>query len=132
MLRKFLPILLGAAAIAATPAAAEPRLTPEQQLEKELRGRVAGEPVKCINLFQVRHSRVIDKTAIIFGSGGTIYVNRPRAGADALSRWDAQLVKPFGTQLCSVDTIQMFDRTSGFYSGNVFLGDFVPYRRVRD
>lgn len=132
MLRKFLPILVGAAAMTILPAAAAPRQTPEQRLERELRGRVAGEPRDCINLFNVRSSRVIDKTAIIFDAGGTLYVNRPRAGAEALSRWDAQIVRPFGTQLCSVDTIQMIDPVSGFYRGNVFLGEFVPYRRVRN
>jgi len=132
MLRQFLTVLLGAAAIAAAPATAGPRQTPEQQLQHELRGRVAGKPVDCINLFNVRNSRVIDKTAIIFDSGGTLYVNRPRAGAESLSRWDAQILRPFGTQLCSIDTIQLIDRSSGIYSGNVFLGEFVPYRRVRD
>lgn len=133
MIRKF----LSAAAIAATvssvavPAHAQ-RRTPEQQLERELRGRVAGEPVDCVNLRTIRNSRVIDRTAIVFDAGGTIYVNRPRAGADALRSWDTQVVRSFGSQLCSIDTIRMVDGSSGTFQGTVFLGEFVPYRRARN
>ncbi len=132
MIRKFLPLLAATAAMAAIPAEAGPRRSPEEQLQHELRGRVAGEPVNCVNLRNVRSSRVIDRTALIFEAGGTIYVNRPRAGAESLSRWDTQVVRPFGSQLCAIDTIRMVDPASGFFRGTVFLGEFVPYRRVRN
>jgi hypothetical protein len=132
MIRKLLPLIAAGVAMAAVPAEAGPRRSPEQQLQEELRGRVAGEPVNCVNLRNVRNSRIIDRTAIIFDAGGTIYVNRPRSGAHSLSRWDAQVVRPFGSQLCAIDTIRMVDPTSGFFRGTVFLGEFVPYRRVRN
>jgi hypothetical protein len=132
MIRTLFPLLAGAVAIAAVPAHAGPRRTGEEQLQHELRGRVAGEPVSCVNLRSIRNSRVIDRTAIVFDAGGTIYVNRPRSGAETLRRWDTQVVRPFGSQLCSIDTIKMVDPQSGFFSGNVFLGEFVPYRRVRN
>jgi hypothetical protein len=132
MIRKLLPLIAASVAFAAVPAEAGPRRSPEQQLQHELRGRVAGEPVNCVNLRSVRNSRVIDRTAIIFDAGGTIYVNRPRAGAESLSRFDTQVVRPFGSQLCAVDTIRMVDPQSGFFQGTVFLGEFVPYRRVRN
>jgi hypothetical protein len=85
-----------------------------------------------VNLRQVRNSRIIDRTAIVFDAGSTVYVNRPRAGAESLRKWDTQVVRPFGSQLCSIDTIKMVDPTSGFFQGTVFLGEFVPYRRVRN
>lgn len=129
MIRKFLPVLIGAAAMAAVPAEAGPRRSPEEQLQHELRGRVAGQPVNCINLRNTRSSRVIDRTALLYEVGGTIYVNRPRAGARSLSNWDTQLTRPFGNQLCAIDTVQMVDPTSGVLRGTVFLGEFVPYRR---
>lgn len=132
MIRKLLPLLAASAAVAAVPAEAGPRRSPEQQLQHELRGRVAGEPVNCVNLRSIRNSRVIDRTAILFDAGGTIYVNRPRAGAESLSRWDAQVVRPFGSRLCAVDTIHMVDPVTGFFSGSVFLGEFVPYKRIRN
>jgi hypothetical protein len=129
-LRNLLPVLLGAAAMTAVPAEAGQRRSPEQQLEQALRGRVAGPPVDCINLRSVRNSRIINRTAILFDAGGTIYVNRPRAGAETLADWDTQVVRPFGQRLCTVDTITMVDPASGFFRGTVFLGEFVPYRRA--
>jgi len=132
MFPKPLLILAAAAAMTAVPAEAAPRRSPEEQLQHELRGRIAGEPVNCINLRSSRSSRIIDKTAILFDVGGTIYVNRPRSGAEVLDRRDAQVVRPFGSQLCAIDTIRMIDPVTGFFSGTVFLGEFVPYRRVRN
>ncbi|HEY0115240.1 MAG TPA: hypothetical protein VGB54_05930 [Allosphingosinicella sp.] len=131
MSRKLIPLLLGVAAITATPASAGPRLSPEAQIERALEGRVAGEPVDCVNLRDIRNSRVIDGTAILFDAGGTIYLNRPRAGADSLDRADVQLVRTHTSRLCSIDTIQMLDAGSRILTGNIFLGEFVPYRRVR-
>lgn len=130
MIRSLLPLLAGVAAIAPIPAEAGPRRTPEEQLQRELRGRVAGKPVDCVNLRTIRNSRVIDGTAIVYDAGRTIYVNRPRAGAESLDRDEAQVVRPFGSRLCSIDTIRMIDPVTGVFSGLVFLGEFVPYRRV--
>ena len=51
---------------------------------KLLEGRVAGEPQDCIYLPRIRSSQIIDGTAIVYDAGSTIYVNRPRNGADTL------------------------------------------------
>ncbi|MDF8333528.1 hypothetical protein [Novosphingobium cyanobacteriorum] len=118
----------GALALGA-PALAKPRLTGEQQLAKLLEGRVAGEPVNCINTVMNRDSRVIDKTAIVYGSGRTVYVQRPRSGAESLDDNDVLVTRLSMPQLCSVDVIQLHDRTTGFWRGFVGLGDFVPYTR---
>lgn len=131
MTRKITALLLGTVAVLAAPAQAQ-RHSPEAQLARALEGRVAGAPVDCINLRQVRSSRVINDTAILYDAGGTIYVNRPRSGADSLNQWDTQVQRPFNNRLCSVDTVRMVDLQSGFMTGIVFLGDFVPYRRVRN
>ena len=75
-------LLLAAAAMLAAPAAlsAKPRLTGEERLAKLLEGREAGHPVSCLPLTASRDSTVIDKTAIVYKSGSTIYVNRPPCG----------------------------------------------------
>jgi hypothetical protein len=118
--------------LSTVPATAAPRLSPEQQLARELEGRVAGEPRNCVNLRNLRSSRIIDDTAIVFDAGSTIYVNRPRAGASSLDHWDTLVTKPFGSQLCSIDTVQLYDSGSRMLTGIVFLGDFVPYKKVRN
>jgi hypothetical protein len=103
----------------------------ERELARVLEGRVAGEPVDCIDLHRIRSSRIINRTAIVYDAGGTLYVNRPRAGARSLKDWDVMVTRPFGSRLCRVDTVQMYSPGSTMFGGVVFLGDFVPYKRVQ-
>jgi hypothetical protein len=104
---------------------------PEAQLAQALRGRVAGEPVHCIDLHRIHGSTIINNTAILYDAGSVIYVNRPANGADSLTQWDTMVTRTPSTQLCNIDTVTMVDRTTQSFTGVVFLGDFVPYRRVR-
>ena len=112
-------------------AAAKPKLDPEARLAKALQGRVAGEPVDCIQLSRVNSTQIIDRTAIIYDAGSTLYVNRPRAGLEDLDRWDMMVTKSFSSQLCSIDVVRLFETGSHLETGTVFLGEFVPYRRAR-
>ena len=129
-MRKLLTLIAGSLLIGGV-AQAKPA-DREAELERALRGRVAGEPVDCIDLHRVRSSRIIADTAIIYDAGGILYVNRPRNGADSLDPGDTKVNRLFGSgRLCSIDTVQMVDRVAGFHRGTVFLGEFVPYRRVR-
>lgn len=128
-MRKLSAILVGAALLSSTAAHADPK--GEAELAERLEGRVAGAPVDCINLRNVRGSSIIDDTAIVYNAGSTIYVNRPRSGAESLNKWDVMVSRPFGNRLCSVDVVQLRDSYSPVMSGLVFLGEFVPYRKVR-
>lgn len=119
----------GALMLAGTAADARPRLTGEEQLAKLLEGRVAGKPVNCISLPNVQSSSVIDKTAIVYGSGSTIYVQRPRSGASSLDSNDILVTQLTTSQLCSIDTVQLRDRNGGFWRGFVGLDKFVPYTK---
>ena len=132
-MRLHIPMIFAAAALAAIPAtvSARERLAPEEQLAKLLEGRVAGEPQNCIPLSMARSSQVIDKTAIVYRVGSTLWVNRPEGGASSLDNDDILVTKLSGSQLCSIDAVQLHDRSSHMYSGFVSLGKFVPYRRVK-
>ena len=127
-MRKLLPLLAGTL-LAGTAAQAAPA-DREAELARALEGRVAGEPVSCIDLYRVRSSRVIPNTAIIYNAGGTLYVNRPRAGARSLNKWDALVTRTPSTRLCSVDAVRLVEPNSGMMTGVVMLDEFVPYRRV--
>jgi hypothetical protein len=73
----------GALLLAGLPAQARPgpKIDAEAKLAKALEGRVAGEPVDCLTLRDIRSSRVINRTAILYETrGGVVYVNRPQAG----------------------------------------------------
>ena len=130
-MRKSLALLVGSALLGAAPASAAPRLSPEAELAREIEGRVAGEPVDCVNLSSIRSSRIISRTAIIYDAGSTIYVNRPRVGRESLDSWDTLVTRPFGGRLCSIDVVQLYDTSARMQTGTVFLGNFVPYRKVR-
>ena len=123
-------LIFAAAALLAAPMAAEARQTPQQQLDKMLAGRVAGKPVDCIDTLVNRDSTVIDKTAIVYGSGRTIYVNRPKY-PESLNSDDLLVTELHSTQLCSVDVVKLHDRSGGWYRGFVGLNKFVPYTRVQ-
>jgi len=122
----------GALAVLAAPAlSARERLTPDQELAKIVKDRVAGKPVNCINMTQIRSTTIIDKTAIVYDMGGTIYVNRP-AYPQSLDDDDILVTKTWGSQLCNVDIVQLASRTGGmWWRGFVGLGDFVPYTKPK-
>jgi hypothetical protein len=109
---------------------AKPRLTPEQRLEQLLEGREAGKPTSCISLASSRDLEIIDGVALVYRSGSTLYVNRPRNPED-LDSDDILVTRPSGSQLCRLDMVHMVDRTSFFIRGIINLGDFVPYRKVK-
>ena len=133
-MRMTIAAILAAAGVLSLSVAADarPRLAPEERLAKMLDGRVAGAPRDCIFLPSIRGSRIIDKTAIVYDAGRTLWVNRPRSGASSLNDDDILVtdLHGSGSQLCSIDIVRLHDRTSFFYSGFVGLGEFVPYRKV--
>ena len=129
-MRKLLP--LTAFTLLLTTAAEAARPSGEEQLARALQGRVAGEPVDCIDLHRIRSSRVITDTAILYDAGNVIYVNRPRNGAESLNQWDTLVTRTPTTRLCSIDVVRVVDLPTNSMTGIVFLGEFVPYRRPRD
>jgi hypothetical protein len=128
-------IALAAAAFAlATGASAAPKgpdpvaAKGEARLAKMLEGRVAGKPVSCISAQIGSNLQVIDRTAIVYNAGSTIYVARAD-DPGSLNSDDILVIKRFGSQICRQDIIHTIDRTSGFMTGVVFLRDFTPYTR---
>ena len=130
-MRKLIPLIAGSLLFGAGLAQAKPR-DGEAELARALAGRVAGEPVDCIDLYRVRSSRVIAGTAILYDAGNVIYVNRPRNGADELNRFDTLVTRTQSTRLCSVDVVHTVDLATDTMTGVVFLDEFVPYRRARN
>jgi len=104
----------------------------EKELAKLLEGRVAGEPVTCIRTFPSQNFRIIDETALVYGRGDTIYVNRTKH-PDDIDDDEILVIRPTSaSQLCRLDNVTMVDRTSHMFSGVIFLEQFVPYTKVKD
>jgi len=120
---------IGLVVAPATAMANKPKLNGEAKLAQMLEGREPGKPVNCLPLGTAQNSSIIDKTAIVYRYGNTLYVNRP-TNASALNDDDILLTRQTSGQLCRLDSVQLLDRTSRFYSGFVSLQDFVPYKRV--
>ena len=103
----------------------------EARLAKLLEGRVAGEPVRCIRTIPSQRMQTIDRTAYVYGSGDTIYVQRTR-DPESIDDNDALVVNRFNaSELCRLDITTTVDRNLGVFTGAVFFEDFVPYTRVK-
>ncbi len=103
----------------------------EQRLARLLEGRVAGQPVDCIRSLPSQRMQTIDGVAYVYGSGGTIWVQRTRTPA-AIDDNDALVVTRFnGSQLCRHDIATTVDAVNGFFTGAVFFEEFVPYTRAK-
>ncbi len=99
-------------------------------LAEALAGRVAGAPLTCVNLTDLRGNRSVGEDAIIFdGPGSTIYLNRPPGGCPRLDFGRALRTQTSSPRLCRGDIATVFDPTSGVDYGACGLGDFIPYRR---
>ena len=73
---------------------------------------------------------ILDRTALVYNAGSVIWVNRPDNARD-LDDDDILVTRTFGSQLCRLDIVRTVDRTGGFQTGFVALGEFVPYRKVK-
>jgi len=129
-MKKIAIALATTAALLAAPAmAGKQRMTGEEKLAKMLEGRVAGEPERCLPFSASHDLKVIDRTALVYGRGKTIWVNRP-TNADSLDDDDVMVRRSHTAQVCSLDIVQTMDRSSHMYTGTVGLTEFVPYTKA--
>jgi len=129
-MRRIAIALATATALLAAPALqARDRVSGEEKLARLLEGREAGEPVSCLPYHAADDMKIIDKTAIVYGRGNTIWVNRPTNAHD-LDDDDIMVRESHTAQVCRLDMVRMHDRTGHFYTGFVGLNDFVPYRKI--
>lgn len=131
-MRKIATFMAATAFLAGSAASAAPGGGAEAKLAKALEGRVAGEPVRCLSLHQIRSTQIIDGTAILYDAGRTVYVNKPASGASSLRDGKVMVTKTIASQLCSIDTVKLYDTGSRMPSGWVGLGEFVPYTKVKN
>src|SRR4051812_47909084 len=103
VMRLFSSLLIGTALLAAgatASAADRDNSKNEAKLTAALAGRVAGKPVDCISLRDIRSSQIIDRTAIVYDTGGgRLFVNRLRGGAESLDSDDILVTKTYGSDL---------------------------------
>jgi hypothetical protein len=128
-IKKTLLLLAAGGLLASTAAGARERISGAKELARMLEDRTAGEPKRCIDNRHGTNLAIIEGTALVYRDGSTLWVNVP-ADPKSLDDGDAVVIRQFGHQLCSTDVVTTFDPVVGMYTGNVFLNEFVPYRKA--
>lgn len=105
-----------------------------ERLEKELAGKVAGAPVKCISDFNATNTiRISDDVLLYRVSRNLVYKNNLRSTCPGLARDNDIIVsEQYGSQKCRGDIVKLVDRTSGIPGPICSLGEFVPYRKEKN
>lgn len=130
-MKTFAGLAAGAAVLLAACATSPPSTAKSQEeLAKTIAGRVAGEPVNCINQQRISSSHIIEGLAIVYTmSDRSMYVNRPTSGASSLRSNAVMVTDTHSGQLCDIDIVRLHDSATQMPSGSVGLGKFVPYSR---
>ena len=125
----------GAAAPARDPAPPVAGQTPDgrpftAKLAKALAGRTAGKPTSCVHLRNVRSTRIVDESAIVYElSSRNWLVNFPAGGCSALRADRVMVTRTPSDDLCRGDIVRIIDPPAPIEYGSCGLGDFVPYAR---
>jgi hypothetical protein len=127
---------LGACAPAGSVEPGAAALTPKQaeRLDKELAGKVAGEPVNCLNGAGRNFNtiRVSDDIILYRASGKLVYRNTLRGSCPGLARDDdIMVVRSYGAGTCRGDFFHLVDRASGIRGPTCVFGEFIPYRTAK-
>jgi hypothetical protein len=103
-----------------------------QLLEKELGGKIAGEPLRCLHRPQSASLVQISDDILLYRvSSRLVYRNDLRSRCPGLARDnDIIVTETYGSGLCNGDLIRLVDRHSGIQGPACSLGDFVPYRKA--
>ena len=72
---------------------------------------------------------IIDETALVYDAGSTIYVNYTK-DPESLDDSDYLVVRDPSPRICRTTNITTRDRAGNFFSGVIFLDDFIPYKKV--
>ena len=109
--------------------AAEQRTSGEDALARELAGRVAGEPQRCVPTTSGSGGlQAIDGNTLVYRQGNRVWVNRVQ-GCSNLDRDSILIVETFGSQYCRNDRVRELERGSTIPGAVCILQNFVPYTR---
>lgn len=126
------PLIAGCAPSGAAEAGAA-ALSPRQveRLDKQLAGKVAGEPIRCLPNYRTSETIRISDDILLYRSGGNlVYRNTLKNSCPGLARdSDIMVVRQFGSSTCEGDFFHLVDRTSGIRGPTCVFGEFVPYRK---
>jgi len=99
--------------------------------DRLIAGRTPGKPEQCISQTRIVDTRTFDDGSIYYRmAGSNDYLNRPHDCSELKSDRSYVTQTP-STQLCSGDTLRIYDPTSHISYGACIFDQFVPYPKVR-
>ncbi len=108
-------------------------LTPKQaeRLDKQLAGKLPGQPLRCLPNYRTNDTIRVSDNILLYRSGGNlVYRNDLKNSCPGLARdSDIMVVRQFGSSTCSGDFFHLVDRSSGIRGPTCVFGEFVPYRK---
>ncbi len=117
---------------ATSPLSAAEGFRESSRVGRALAGRVAGEPVSCINPSTIRSTTIVPGLGIVYHArGGKIYLNQPVSGQSSLNDWDVLVTEIRGGSICNGEVVKLIDPSTHMLTGLIFLGKFVPYTKTR-
>ena len=127
-----IPILLAAVlagSCSTTPPPPDPAVA--ARLQQLIAGKVAGEPLHCLQTYRSNDMVAIDTSTLVFRDGGRVYVNRLRDPCPQLTNPSYTLItRQFGgTGLCSGQIAEVANLQTGMIAGSCVIGEFIPYTR---
>ena len=128
-------ILLSAMLAGCTATAEQPIRTAKGQEEYQrlIAGKVAGQPISCLPVYRANDMVVIDEQTVAFRQGGNrVYIAHMPGGCSNLGRAPYTMVtRQVGSQgLCRGDIATIVDPVNGITVGSCVFGDFTPYSRA--
>ena len=97
-----------------------------------LAGRIAGPPVRCIDLQRLNGPEIVDSQTILYHqSGKRTWKTEPVGECPSLRPLDTLIVDVYGGQLCRNDRFRTVSNGLSIPSGYCRFRDFTPYDRVK-
>jgi len=101
-----------------------------RDLARAIEGKVAGEPVSCVNAYRGSPDLhpIGDHILLYKVSKDLVYRNNLQGACNGLAQGDTLVLNRVTSQYCRGDIARVVNLQSGMQSGSCALGDFIPYR----
>jgi hypothetical protein len=100
----------------------------EDELARQLAGRVAAEPRGCVLATGGQGLTIIAPGTVGHRRGDTLWVNRLGPACSGMSPLDTLIVEAHGSQICRGDRVRAVEPGRSIAGPPCILGDFIPYR----
>ena len=102
--------------------------TPQERIDKELGGWVAGPPERCVDLRKITATAAYGDT-MLFKVRSAIKYRTQSTGCPAARVGLSIVTNTDYAKLCSGDAVGLMDLENDMVAGSCMVGEFTPFRR---